>query len=229
MIIYGTRGIKSTAEKGNFNCPACNAHSPYKKKRVRRFFTLYFIPLIPLDKMGEYVECDTCQATFDPEILTYDPAEESQRIESYFFIACKQVMITMLLADGVIHDGEIKMLQQQFQQISGTFVPEDELREEIAQISQQGVNTQEVLTGLAPSLNDQGKETLVKAAYAIALSDGTSALHPAEEQYLFQLGQILELSNAHMDNYEAIFQLEVKGLCLFWDKLYAKVSLSICL
>ena len=196
MIIYGTRGIKSTTERGNFNCPGCNKNSRYVKKRVRRFFTLYFIPIIPLDKLGEYVECVDCQVTYDPEILSYDPAVESQKIESYFFISCKQVMISMLLADGVIDDSEVKMLQQQFQQITGTFVPEDELREEILQISQQGADTQQTLTELAPSLNDQGKETIIRAAYSIAHSDGKIA--ESEERYLFELGQILELSNAQM-------------------------------
>lgn len=64
MIIFGTRGITTTPEKGDFHCPSCDATQKYGLKRVRRFFTLYFIPLIPLNKLGEYVECVTCKDTY---------------------------------------------------------------------------------------------------------------------------------------------------------------------
>ena len=39
MIIFGTRGVTSTLEKGDFLCPACCSHREYAHKRVRRFFT----------------------------------------------------------------------------------------------------------------------------------------------------------------------------------------------
>jgi len=196
MIIFGTRGITSTLSKGEFNCPGCQQSAAFTHKKVRRFFTLYFIPVIPLDQLGNYVECNVCQATYDSEILTYDPAVESQRVEAFFFIACKQVMISMLLADGVIDDDEVKMLQTQFQQITGTFVPEEELREEIQVISSQGGNVLENLKNLSAQLNDTGKETVINAAYAIAMSDGN--FDESEQQFLYQIGQTLEMSNAHI-------------------------------
>ncbi len=196
MIIFGTRGVTTTPERGTFACPRCNGQTNFNLKRVRRFFTLYFIPVIPLDKLGEYVECAHCQGTYDPEILTYDPAQENQRIEAYFFIACKQVMISMLLADGVIDDEEVKMLQTQFQEITGTYVPENELREEIAEVSKTASNTLDLLAELSPQLNDAGKETVVRAAYAIAASDGH--FDQSEQDYLMQLGQAMSMTDAHL-------------------------------
>ena len=197
MIIFGTRGVTSTAERGSFHCPQCAGQTNYNTKRVRRFFTLYFIPLIPLDKLGEYVECAHCQATFDPEILTYDPSEQSQKMEALFFVGCKQVMISMLLADGVVDESEVKMLQTQFQQITGTHVPIDELNEEISYISQQGSSGSEMMTALAPQLNDSGKEMVIRSAYAIANADGN--FDASEQQYLNEIGQALGMSNAHIN------------------------------
>ena len=55
MIIFGTTGITSTKAKGNFTCPQCANNRLYKHRKVTRFFTLYFIPLIPLGSVGEYV------------------------------------------------------------------------------------------------------------------------------------------------------------------------------
>ena len=59
MIIFGTRGVTFTPEKGEFFCPGCCAERSFARKSVRRFFTLYFIPLVPLDKLGETKFVDT--------------------------------------------------------------------------------------------------------------------------------------------------------------------------
>ncbi|WP_407933304.1 zinc-ribbon domain-containing protein [Galbibacter pacificus] len=66
MIIFGTRGIKSTIKSGDFNCPRCDTSKPYRHRKVTKFFTLYFIPIIPLGSAGEYVECNHCKGTFIP-------------------------------------------------------------------------------------------------------------------------------------------------------------------
>jgi hypothetical protein len=49
MIIFGTRGITYTKDRGTFFCPGCSSEQPYEWKRVRRVFTLYFILVIPLN------------------------------------------------------------------------------------------------------------------------------------------------------------------------------------
>ncbi|MFT6255427.1 MAG: hypothetical protein ACJATV_001691 [Granulosicoccus sp.] len=107
MIIFGTRGITTTPEKGDFNCPSCTSVQHYGLKRVRRFFTLYFIPLIPLDKLGEYLECLSCKDTYKPNILNYDPVANAEAIDAEYHSAIKKVMIHMLLPDGVIDDSDV--------------------------------------------------------------------------------------------------------------------------
>lgn len=76
MIIFGTRGIASTITSGRFHCPQCAEQQPYRKRKITKFFTLYFIPLIPQGKKSEYVECLSCKATFYPKIT--DVAGEKQ-------------------------------------------------------------------------------------------------------------------------------------------------------
>ncbi len=196
MIIFGTRGITTTPERGTFNCPQCASPQPYNFKRVRRFFTLYFIPVIPLDKLGEYIECPSCQGTYDVEILNYDPSQEGLQIEAFFFIAVKQVMIAMLLADGIIDDGEVKMLQSVYLDLTGTEIPEEELREEIAVIQASGSSALQLIQELSPQLNDPGKETVMRAAYAIANADGR--IDDTESTLLAEIGDGLGFTTAHM-------------------------------
>jgi hypothetical protein len=69
LIIFGSRSVTGSKGTGSFHCPRCGPDQPYDHKRVRRFFTLYFIPLIPLGTIGEYIECGRCAGTYKPEVL----------------------------------------------------------------------------------------------------------------------------------------------------------------
>lgn len=73
FIIFGTRGVRSTIKEGTFHCPQCACERRYKHKKVTQFFTLYFIPLIPLGNKGEYVECLHCKNTYIERILHMRP------------------------------------------------------------------------------------------------------------------------------------------------------------
>jgi len=76
MIIWGSRGLTSTVVATQFHCPQCSTLRDGSLKQVRNFFTLYFIPLIPLNVAGRFVECSSCGGTFAEEILSYDPEKE---------------------------------------------------------------------------------------------------------------------------------------------------------
>ena len=69
IIIFGTRGVTSTIKDGSFYCPQCDCDKNYKHKKVTQFFTLYFIPVIPLGAKGTYVECQSCRNTYIERIL----------------------------------------------------------------------------------------------------------------------------------------------------------------
>jgi tellurite resistance protein len=196
FIIFGTRGVTSTKEQGQFHCPHCGPGSNYRLKSVRRFFTLYFIPLIPLDSLGQYVECAQCQGTYNDNVLAYESGDEERRIEAMYMVAMKQVMIAMLLADGVIDDAEVKELQDIFEQLAGVEVSEQDLREEIAVIQAEGSSALEMMAAVAPTLNDSGKEKVITAAYRIAMADGT--FDDSESEFLSDISAALDVSAAHL-------------------------------
>lgn len=196
FIIFGTRGVTWTKERGQFFCPQCNGECDFRHKSVRRFFTLYFIPIIPLDLLGEYVECERCQGTYNIDILQYDPAAADNQVEALFMVAMKQVMIAMLLADGVIDDNEVKELQATFEDLSGVPVTEQDLREEIAVIQAEGSGALELVSHLAPGLNAKGKEMVITAAYQIAVADGH--FDDSESQLLEEIAAAMDVSSAHL-------------------------------
>lgn len=67
MLIYGYRNKEIEKGTGMFDCPQCREQRVYKRKHLVRYFTLFFIPLFPLGKVGEYLECQTCNITFSPD------------------------------------------------------------------------------------------------------------------------------------------------------------------
>jgi hypothetical protein len=69
FILFGTRGLTLTQQSGTFQCPQCGAGAPFSQKGIRRFFTLFFVPVIPLNQVAAYVECHRCKSQFDVNVL----------------------------------------------------------------------------------------------------------------------------------------------------------------
>jgi len=196
MIIFGTRGITTTPENGNFHCPTCNCAQHYRLRRVRRVFTLYFIPLIPLDKLGEYVECDACKDTYKPEVLSYDPNAGAMVIEAEYHTAIKKVMLHVLLADGVVDESEVETAQSIYQRVTGSQVDKEQLRAEIDEVRKSEEALSGCLRSLQGALNDSGKEMVIKAAFYVAMADGE--FQEDEQRLVLQIGSDLGMTSAHV-------------------------------
>ena len=69
FLIFGFRAVQKIIYSGVFFCPREGGDRNYEYKRARRFFTLFFIPLIPLNDLGDYVECSSCKGTYYADVL----------------------------------------------------------------------------------------------------------------------------------------------------------------
>jgi tellurite resistance protein len=195
LIIFGTRGVTYSTGKGEFHCPGCNERRPYDRKRVRRFFTLYFIPILPLDVLGEYVECQHCRDTYAPDVLSYDPNAGKRQFEAAFHSAVKRVMVLMMMADGKIDPEEIETIRQVFGKLSNREVRQEEVDAEVAAARSEGRGLRQYLSSVSGQLNDTGKELVVKAAFFVAAADGR--ITDEETSLLSELASALEMSPAH--------------------------------
>ncbi|MBY0525147.1 MAG: zinc-ribbon domain-containing protein [Gemmataceae bacterium] len=80
IIIWGSRGITSDLDHGDFHCPSCDCREEFTLKHTRPFFTFFFIPIFPIGGGDRYVECRGCRGTYKEEVLRYEPPTEGQRI-----------------------------------------------------------------------------------------------------------------------------------------------------
>jgi transcription elongation factor Elf1 len=69
VIIFGTRVRHKVIGEGKFFCPKCQTQRLYQHKRASRYFTLYFLPIFPVGKLGEFVECQTCGVAYEMSVL----------------------------------------------------------------------------------------------------------------------------------------------------------------
>ena len=80
MIIFGTNARMKTVGSGQFFCPTCRQTRDYELKHAKRYFTLYFVPLIPMGDLGEFVVCQTCGMSFKPEVLKLQPPKSQPNL-----------------------------------------------------------------------------------------------------------------------------------------------------
>ena len=78
LIIWGLRVFYRTIGQGVFHCRQCGGDRHYRLRAGRRFFTLFFIPVIPLNKAGEHVQCLTCTTRYHTSALALPTAEQMQ-------------------------------------------------------------------------------------------------------------------------------------------------------
>ena len=196
MIIFGTRGVPSTISKGQFNCPQCEVGRPYKLKKSTRYFTLYFIPIIPLGRLGEYVECGACKGTFIPNVLKRQKEQERDVISEYEK-AMRHSLIKMMLADGHVDDNEKEVIVDVVNKMSHNDITISDVHDMIAEVESSDQTLEHYLKSVSPLINTHGKELIIKAAFAVAAADGN--VDSAEAKLLKEMANNLEITNAHFN------------------------------
>lgn len=69
MIIFGVQVKEGQAATETFLWPKCRMPKHYRRRSLHRWFSLYFIPIIPLGQIGEQAECQGCFSRYDARIL----------------------------------------------------------------------------------------------------------------------------------------------------------------
>lgn len=190
MIIYGWRGLTSTIENGQFHCPQCSSQQSFRLRQVRNFFTLYFIPVIPLNVAGRFIECQTCKGTFTEETRNFDPAQQLAE-------TCKtmmRVMILSALADGEVDINERDAIKQQYFELKNDRLSDPELDDEIRLALQAGTDLNQYVAAIRDGLTPQGKGLVVKVAYHTMAAHGT--LEEGHQVQLQKLAKTLQVPDA---------------------------------
>lgn len=193
MIIWGSRGLNLKGPAGKFFCPQCDAERDYQRRKVQRFFTLYFIPLIPMDVVHESVGCQTCKQHYTLAVLQYDPRAEreqvSQELNQYF----QTVLGHFARMSGRKDQAFRSQIVEAMAEFDGSAVSTDDALD-ILQRTDRNVGVASRI--LAQHLTDRGREIVVKRALGAAAADGT--LDDDKREAVTELATTLGMTETHL-------------------------------
>lgn len=196
LVIIGIRPITRTTRRGVFECPECAAPRPFARQRVQRRFTVFFVSMLPLDDLGEYIECQHCRCTFRTSVLEIDPAQPRSAFAAEFRPAVLRIMLLMMMEDGRVDISEQRMILDLNRKLTGQSLPLDAIDEHLDAVRAGPGTAPHYARRIAPLLNDQGKEMVLKAAFAVAVADHD--VHPSERRLLHDIGRALAMTPAHV-------------------------------
>lgn len=197
LVIIGIQAVTRTTGTGMFHCPECDARRPFARKRVQRRFTLFFVSMLPLDALGEYVECQHCRGTFRTSVLDRDPADaDGERLTAEFRPAMLRIMLLMMLEDGRVERSEQQMILDLNRKLTGRSVPLDVIDGHLDAVRAGPGTAADYAASIAPLLNEPGKEMVLKAAFAVAVADRD--LHDREREALHEIGRALGMTAGHI-------------------------------
>ena len=67
FILFGAKTVKTPVKNGlslRKRCDRCQFLSDLREHGVRRYFTLFFIPVFPISKAETLLVCNRCEASF---------------------------------------------------------------------------------------------------------------------------------------------------------------------
>jgi|RhiMethySRZTD1v2_1073278.scaffolds.fasta_scaffold534025_1 hypothetical protein len=189
MIIYGTRTLTGTKGQGTFHCPRCQMQRQYNHVEGRTWFTLYFIPLIPMWRAGEYVECPSCGASYGMEVLNYRPDQAAQ--EGDLLTDVRRTLVLTLLAAGRTGQADLDRLFQWWQQAGLAPLAPQALVEDLQLAHRAGAQLGPFVQSRLARLDADARLTLVRSARQVLAQSGK--LGSQDEQALRSLAFALQL------------------------------------
>jgi len=78
LVIFGIRVLYRVVGRGLLHCQRCGGDRPYRHRAGRHWLTLFFIPVIPLTKAGEHVQCTECGTCYRMGVLDLPTVAQMQ-------------------------------------------------------------------------------------------------------------------------------------------------------
>jgi len=172
MIVIGTVELNYTKKRGEFYCPNCRVQRSYRRKTRRLFLTLYFVPLIPLKVVREFVACATCKQEFDVGITDRTPEEIQAQQRATAIELVRRALIVIVAADDAVTDEELDAVKDFCRANELDATDSEQVLREAAMVRKSGIDASAYLRHVAGQLSPEDKEILVEHAFIAATAGG---------------------------------------------------------
>ncbi|HEY7072072.1 MAG TPA: hypothetical protein VH479_18235 [Acidimicrobiales bacterium] len=188
LLIWGWRTRFKIVANGLFHCPSCGADRHFARKQARRWFTVFFLPLIPLKVLGEFVECQTCKKGYDERILQMPT---SAALTEHLVAATREGVVQLLRVDDSPSGRAAALIA--LSQVSGVAWSDEILASDL--VSLDVTHLPHRLRQLGEVMNEHGKEGFLASLANIAAGGGVIAA--PSRQTLDAMAADLGMTPAH--------------------------------
>ncbi len=194
MGLAGARFYFKTTGHGTAHCERCGGDRPYRRCTGRRWFQVLFIPVIPLDRIDEHVQCRICRTRYRSEVLSIPTS--AAMLEALPAGALAAVMIMLRAGDAASPAARSRAID--IVQAAGLAGYDDAaLTTDLARADGRGKASAEALATLAIQLTMPAPEWFLADAVRVGLADGplTDSERSAARQIAARVG--LTAAQAH--------------------------------
>ncbi len=190
LIIFGLRVFYRTIAQGTFHCRRCGGDRQYRHRAGRRWFTLFFLPVIPLNTVGEHVQCTTCRTRYVTEVLSQPTTAQMQAA----LPAGMRAAVSAMLRSG--DPASAVSRQRAIEAVIGSGVPNYDEAMLNADLMQPFETIRPALNQVGGQLTIQAREWYLAEVIRIALADGP--LSETERQAALAIGLDLGMTQAQV-------------------------------
>jgi hypothetical protein len=190
LIIFGLRVFYRTIAQGTFHCRRCGGDRQYRHRAGRRWFTLFFIPVIPLNSVGEHVQCTTCRTRYVVDVLQLPTTAQMQAA----LPAGMRAAVSAMLRSG--DPSSPVSRQRAIEAVIGSGVPDYGEATLTADLMQPFEAIRPALNQVGTQLTIQAREWYLAEVIRIALAEGP--LSETERQAALAIGADLGMTQAQV-------------------------------
>jgi len=191
LVIWGWRAVSRTLGTGVFYCPGEDADLAYRHRKARRWFTLFFIPVIPLNELGEYVECEGCDRRYDQGVLTMPTAAQ---MTDDLANAMRYAIVALGRTDGIAGESQRTAALEAMRKFGDTPYLEADLSRDLMELDASGFEP--AVSRIAGSLSESGKERFIAECVRLGAADG--GIDESAVERIKGAAAALEMSPLHL-------------------------------
>lgn len=173
-----------------FFCPHCGGDRQGNRVTARRWFTLFFLPIIPMKVVGEFVQCSTCNTRFQPGVLERPTTATLGEVLANAI----RVLTVMIVGGGDRHHTNMRTAAVRDIRAVVPDYDDSTLTSDLAVVVP--AQAEQYVHPLADGLEVEGKERFVADLTRVALAGGT--ITPNQRWLLDTAGRGIGLTPVHV-------------------------------
>jgi hypothetical protein len=189
FLIWGFKVRFKVLDSGTFFCPRCGGDRPFERRQARRWFHLYYIPIIPAAILGNQVRCGVCETSFTESVLS---RPTSSQLSALLIDAARGTIVHVLRTGSTESPIARAAAVHEVGRAGLPAYTDESLTADLGAVPG---DLSQLYASLSPQLADTGKESLLGAAVRVALADGP--LTDLERQVLVSTGASLGMTATH--------------------------------